>query len=287
MAAVAAFPLGPAGATREPPPRRQPSANVVPPRPARRGRRVAMAVVQLVIVLAMVGAGYLYLQLKVPEPPIQPPVQPPSGTRIEQIRRYVERYDGGECFFVTPIAVGEQRVTIEGLGAALQPFHGLDEAFQREIGFSPDIGVRQVTPPQCPAITLLGRLREDRARAPRLDLDKVALRSGETLSGTVERFGSRHIELLLVTDRGTVQNVSNLLKPGIDAKSFSIGLQQRPDATGSLPQLLVVVASPRPLQTLQSGQPAGADQLFPALLSEATRSGQTLGVTARYFRLDR
>jgi serine/threonine-protein kinase len=173
------------------------------------------------------------------------------------------------------------------LGAALQPFHGLDEAFQREIGFSPDIGVRQVTAPQCPAITLLGQLRGERARAPRLDLDKVAVRSGETLSGTVERFGSRHIELVLVTDRGTVQNVSNLLKPGIDAKTFSIGLQQRPDATGSLPQLLVAVASPRPLQTLQSSQPAGADQLFPALLSEATRSGQTLGVAARYFRLDR
>jgi serine/threonine-protein kinase len=92
---------------------------------------------------------------------------------------------------------------------------------------------------------------------------------------------------LLVTDRGTVQNVSNLLKPGIDAKTFSIGLQQRPDATGSLPQLLVAVASPRPLQILQSGQPTGADQLFPALLNEATRSGQTLGVTARYFKLDR
>jgi serine/threonine-protein kinase len=212
---------------------------------------------------------------------------PPTVSRTDRIRRYVEQYDGGECFFVAPVAVGEQRVTIEGFGASLQPFHGLDEAFQRDIGFSADIGVRQVTSPQCPAITLLGRLRDERARAPRLDLDKVALRSGETLSGTVERFGSRHVELLLVTDRGTVQNVSNLLKPGIDAKTFSIGLQQRPDATGSLPQLLVAVASPRPLQILQSGQPTGADQLFPALLNEATRSGQTLGVTARYFKLDR
>ena len=91
-----------------------------------------------------------------PNPGIAPTQQPQPPSRIDRIRRYVEQYDGGECFFVAPVAIGEAKAAIEGYGASVQPFHGLDEAFKRDIGFSADIGVRQVTPQQCPAITLLG-----------------------------------------------------------------------------------------------------------------------------------
>jgi serine/threonine-protein kinase len=113
------------------------------------------------------------------------------------------------------------------------------------------------------------------------------VRNGETLTGLVDRFGSRNIELLLVSDGGTVQNVSNLLKPGTDAKTFSIGMREREGAQGSQPQLLVAVASPRPLDVLKAVGPVAADQFFPAVLNEAQRTGQALGVTARYFKLER
>jgi serine/threonine-protein kinase len=211
----------------------------------------------------------------------------PAGlSRTDKIKRYVEQYDGGECFFVTPVAIGESKAAVEGFGASLQPFYGLDEAFKRDNGFAADIGVRQVTAPQCPAVTFLGRLREDRARAPRLDLEKLSLRSGETLSGTVDRVGSRNVELLLVSDGGMVQNLSSLLKPGTDAKSFSIGMQQRDGVTGSQPQLLVAVTSAQALRGLRPGRPVAAAEFFPAALSEAERSGQTLRATARYFKLE-
>jgi Protein kinase domain len=211
---------------------------------------------------------------------------PTDISRIEKIKRYVEQYDGGECFFVTPVAIGESKTAVEGFGALLQPFYGLDEAFKRDNGFAADIGVRQVTTPQCPAITFLGRLREERARAPRLDLDKINLRSGETLSGTVDRVGSRNVELLLVSDSGMVQNLSNLLKPGTDAKSFSIGMQQGSGVTGSMPQLLVAVTSAQPLPALRPGRSIAASEFFPAALSEAERAGQALWATARYFKLE-
>jgi len=206
---------------------------------------------------------------------------------VDKIKNYIEQYDGGDCFFIVPIAVGEKRAAIEGLGTKMEPFNSLDEAFKRNIGFSADIGLRLVTAPQCPAVTFLARLRHERARAPRLDLDKVRLKSGEVLSGTIDRYGSRNIELLLVSDNGAVQNVSSLLKPGIDAKTFSIGMQHSGDAKGSLPQLLLAVSSPQPLSALRPAQPAAAEQLFPAVLAEAARTKQTLGVTAKYFRLDR
>ncbi len=215
------------------------------------------------------------------------PEVPTSVHTAERIKRYVEQYDGGDCFFIVPVAIGEKRAAIEGFGASLQPFNTLDETFKRDIGFTADIGVRQVTNQQCPAVTFLGRLRNERARAPRLDVDKSRLRSGEVLNGTVDRFGSRNIELLLVSDTGTVQNISNLLKQGIDAKSFNIGMQHRGDAAGSLPQLLVAIVTPQPLRVLQITQPTGADQLFPGIWAEATQTKQVLGVTAKYFRLDR
>jgi serine/threonine-protein kinase len=102
----------------------------------------------------------------------------------------------------------------------------------------------------------------------------------------VDRYGNRNVELLLVSDAGTVQNISGLLKQGIDAKTFSIGLQPRGEAPGSYPQLLVAVTSSQPLKVLQFTQPTSAQQLFPAIIAEAEQSKQRISVAARYFRLD-
>src|SRR5262249_29921983 len=166
---------------------------------------------------------------KAPSPATPPPAPAPridnvpSPGRVEKIRRYVEEYDGGECFFVAPVAIGEPAAALEGFGATTQPFERLDRSFIRDIGFEAQIGVRQITQPQCPAVTFLGRLRAERARAPRLQINTTTVRSGETLNGTIENFGARHVELLLVSDTGQVQNISYLLKEGTDAKTFSIG----------------------------------------------------------------
>ena len=261
----------------------------------------AMAAIVLAL---MAGGGYYYYAMEMPQsltlpgkesPSVPGPAagtgrpdtgrDPPGLSPADKIKRYVEQYDGGECFFVTPVAVVETRAVIEGFGASTQPFNALDAAFKRDNGFEADISIRQVTAPQCPAITFLGRLRDERARAPRLDIDKVNLRNGELLTGTVDRFGNRNVELLLVSDAGLVQNVTNLLKPGTDAKNFSIGMQ-RAGAAGSQPQLLLAVTSARPLDALRPAGAVAAVQFFPAVLSATERSGQTLAATARYFRLE-
>jgi hypothetical protein len=219
-----------------------------------------------------------------PQPRLDPPGRPED--RVARIRRYVDDYDGGECFFVAPVAIRDQAAALEGFGASTRPFEALDRAFQREIGFEASIGVRQVTQPQCPAITFLGKLRAERARAPRLQVSGSSVRSGDVLNGSVENIGVRHIELLLISDTGQVQNISALLKDGIDAKSFSIGLQ-RTDGAGGQPQLLMAVASPRVIDALRPSGPVQADQFFLLAQSEAARSGLTLSASARYFKLER
>jgi Protein kinase domain len=309
MAAVAAWPLGGSGILRgwsgdSGVAARGPSVNTDKPG-GRRWRYVAAAATVLLAVVAAAGGAYIYSQpdaisgsqparpkLQATEKEKKAPIPPRDGQSgtlppADKIRRYVEQYDGGQCFFITPVAVGEGRAALEGFGASLQPFYSLDEAFKRDNGFAADIGVRQVTEAQCPVITFLNKLKGERARAPRLDIDNVIVRDGQNLNGSVDRFGNRNIELLLVSDGGTVQNVSALLKPGIDAKSFSIGMRKADSTSGSQPQLLVAAASVRPLNALRPSGAAAADQMFPAALIEVERGGQPVAVSARYFRLER
>ena len=219
-------------------------------------------------------------------PPGTPPTERPAG-RVDSIRRYVDGYNGGECFFVSPVALGENAAAIEGFGASTAPFESLDRAFQRQFGFEASIGVRQVTPPQCAAVSFLGRFRGEKARAPRLQINSTSLRGGETLDGSIENVGSRRIELLLVSDAGVVQNISQLLKDGIDGKTFSIGMQRNEGPAGPQPQLLVAIASTGAVEALRPARPAPADQVFALAATEAAQKQITVQATARYFKLDR
>jgi len=212
-------------------------------------------------------------------------LQPP-GSRAEQIQRYIDQYDGGDCFFVAPTAVSANAAQIDGYGASGSPFQVLDDAFKRANGFEASIEVRQVTSAQCPAITFLGRLRNERARAPRIQVGQTNLRSGDALAGSIEGVGNNSVQLLLVSDEGQVQDVSALLKPAGDAKTFNMRMQ-RTGAAGAQPQLLVAVSSARPLESLKGAQTTPADQLFPLALTEAARTGQAIGAAIRYFKLDR
>jgi serine/threonine-protein kinase len=206
-------------------------------------------------------------------------------SRIDTITRYVQEYDGGECFFLTPISIGETAARIEGFGASVAPFQTLDTDFKRINGFEADIGVRQVTVAQCPAITFLGRLRAHSNGAPQLEIGQTNVKSGGALSGTIDGFGNRNVELLLVSDDGDVNRLTSLVKTNRDGKSFNLRMQLNV-AGAAQPQILMTVVSTQPLRALQLSQPADAGQVFPATLAEAARTGQTIAATARYFKLE-
>lgn len=227
-----------------------------------------------------------------PTPPPAPaavgtPAAPPPSTdvgQIEKIRQFVATYDGGDCFFITPISVGVKTARIEGYGTSTSPFEALDQAFKRVAGFEADIGLRQVVPAQCPAVSFLGQLRGQAAGAPRLEINATDLRSGQNLTGTVDGYGNRHIELLLISDDGSVYNLSRLLKDSADRKIFNLRMQLT-NATQPEPQILIAIATMSPMSTLSSTQPVGAATLFPAVLAEAARTGQTISAAAKYFKL--
>jgi len=85
-------------------------------------------------------------------------------------------------------------------GASTAPFDALDKAFKRDLGFEASIGVRLVTQAQCPAIKFLSQIGGNQARAPRINLNSVEVKNGETLTGTIENFANRIVELLILDD---------------------------------------------------------------------------------------
>jgi serine/threonine protein kinase len=222
-----------------------------------------------------------------PKPgPISPRERPPTDPR-QRIIEFVNAYDGGDCFFITPEAVDEGRATLDGLGSSVAPFEVLDYEFKRQNGFEASIGVHQVMPEQCPAVSFLFRTRNQRGVAPRLDAVTAGLKDGGPLTGSISEFGNSNVELLLAADDGYVRNLTALLKPSGNAKVFTIGIRKTSPGPPR-PQLLIVVVSSKPLEALRL-PPDGslAEQVFPQVLAEASQSGQTLNVGAKYFMLEK
>ncbi len=213
---------------------------------------------------------------------VSPTPKDPSS-RVVQVRNFVERYDGGDCFFVVPIAVGQGAAIVEGYGASTGRFQAFVDGFKREQGFEPSLGIRQITQEQCPAVRFLSQLHDDHSRAPRIILEATDVKNGETLSGTIENFANGALELLLVTDGGQIRNLSSLLKPGLDSMSFSIGMQSGDNSVR--PQLLLALTFSQSLSFLKQPQLGTADEFFNKLLSEVRRNNVTVASAVRYFKL--
>jgi serine/threonine-protein kinase len=161
----------------------------------------------------------------------------------------------------------------------------LDYEFKRQNGFEALIGVHEVTREQCAAVSFLWRERNQRGPSPRLDISVAALRSGGALTGTIAEFGDRNVDLLLVSDDGFVHNLTGMLKPMGDTKSFNIRMQKT-DPGPAQPQLLIAIAGAKPLEALKPAQLGSAEQVFAQLLAETLQGGQSLNASAKYFKLE-
>ena len=101
------------------------------------------------------------------------------------------------------------------------------------------------------------------------------------MSGAVDRYGNRDVQVFLVGPRGNINPVP--LKDGIDAKTFTVKLP--PPNDRSEPVLLMAVAGGPGLGSLRYDRPA--EEFLSNVLKEAGRSNDAIGVAVRYFRLER
>jgi Protein kinase domain len=182
MAAVAAWRPGQGAAPRRAIARGrgQTAATAAP------GRRRLATVAVVVALLLGIGGGFyfakdpvraLILALLWPPPSPPQPASPPPGVD-PPILDFVNNYDGGDCFFITPDAMGKGEADIHGLGSSAEPFDLLSSELKRRNRLEIGIGWHQVTPEQCPAVRFLYQTRRQRHAAPRLDVDMAGLKDG-------------------------------------------------------------------------------------------------------------
>jgi serine/threonine-protein kinase len=209
---------------------------------------------------------------------------PPDATHqaAERITRFINGYDGGDCFFVTVAKATETTAVLEAYGSVRGT--KLDAEFARQIGFEAHIEFHYVTPAQCPALNFLSRTQtRQQGMGPRLDISTSERPVGDVLTGTIADFGSRTLSLLVVANDGKIYNLTSRLKTADDTKSFSVAMRQINPAPPQ-PQLLLAVVGSNLLETSSSELRLPAD-LFVQLLTETPQDGQPLNVTSKYFKL--
>jgi eukaryotic-like serine/threonine-protein kinase len=294
MAEVAAWPLPPKPRSTTVKPVRAKTGGALRQQDRKTFFPVSPLVAGAAISLAIVaGFGIYVFAIKKPEviePPIEHKPVEVSGSdqrSIANTMRYLDQYDGGPCFFIKPLQVTDDSALVEGYGMVSRPFNELDTAFRRKIGFEATIGLHQIEPAQCPALFLLGQLRNSAATtAPKIVLASTALKLGQNLTGTIEGIEGRQIDLLLVTDNGTVRRLAaTSFPPANDKLPFSAKLDG--DIANGKLQLLVAIASPKPLPVIEHAVSTTAEKLFQRVVDDAKLAGPGVSASLRSFRLDK
>lgn len=220
--------------------------------------------------------------------PTPPATEPEPRNAAERTERYVTAYDGGSCFFLWPTTIAERRATIEGFGSAAEPFVTFDAAFKKAQGYEAQISLRSVTRAQCPMVDFLRQLGRGIDRSPVMQIGAFTMKSGETLSGTVESDPRRHLDILLIGDDGMVYNLANFTRREGGKASFSLKLESTAAGGGApvRPQTVIALVSTTPLPTLSGPNPAPAGDVFPGLRQDIARAGGKVGVGIKYFRIE-
>ncbi len=222
------------------------------------------------------------LQPPVLQPPVvQPTVRPPLSPR-ERVESFVAGFDGGPCFMLWPIEIGERKLMLEGLGTTAAPFAAFDTAFRNAFGYEAQIAARPMTDKQCPALGLLQRVPPGTDRAPRLQLASSLLKSGDVLSGSIDNTAGETPLVLLIGDDGMVYDLAAYLRR--DGQRTTFGLRLDATGPGQKPQLVIVLTGSAAPLGGASG-PTSAETFFPTLLQELDRQKATPTLAVKAFMI--
>ena len=224
-------------------------------------------------------------------PPAAPPgsqpavvQEPEPRTPAERVERYVRDYDGGPCFFLWPLEIGDRKATLEGFGSASTPFIAFDNAFKAAQGFEAQINLRPVTTAQCPMVDFLRQPGVAIDRSPRLQIGAFNMKSGEILNGSVEAGGGQNLDIVLIGDDGLVYNLESFMKREGGKVIFNLKLESTGGA--ARPQTVLALVSQEPLPALAGPNPAPAGEFFANLKLDLARQTGKLGLAIKYFRIE-
>ena len=196
--------------------------------------------------------------------PLSLSIAPPAENKA--VRDYILGYDGGDCFLSRPMELGPRLAQIEVFASEdkVQPVIDFDAAFKRDIGFEASIGMRPISPEQCPLIHALdqvGAQALDNSLVIHLERDELA--SGDSLTGKIR--GGQGASLFLYDHLGGLTDLTRY----VESKGGETGFSVPVSATG--PQILVAA---RPREGADLSGPANLE----ALLGAAKRGQASLAL---------
>jgi serine/threonine protein kinase len=230
----------------------------------------------------------------IPTPPASQSVAPPQAaamvpepeprTPAERIERFVRDYDGGSCFFLWPLEIGDRKATLEGFGSNSAPFVAFDGAFKAAQGFEAQIHLRPMTEAQCPMVDFLRRPGVGIDRSPKIQIGAFNMKSGEILNGSVEAGGGQNLDVVLIGDDGLVYNLASFAKREGGKVVFNLKLESTGGA--ARPQTVLALVTKEALPALSGPNPSPAAEFFANLKLDLARQTGKLGLGIKYFRIE-
>lgn len=232
----------------------------------------------------VIDPGPTKIPLSQEAPPVVVSMGPEPRTPAERIERFVRTYNGGSCFSLWPLEIGDRKAVLEGFGRGTEPFVDFDSAFKTAQGFEAQISLRSLTAAQCPVADFMRRPGVAIDRSPKLQIGSFNMKSGEVLSGTVEAGGGQNLDVILVGDDGLVYNLASYMKRDGGKVGFNLKLE----STGgpARPQTVLALVSREALPALSGPNPSPASEFFANLKLDLARQGGPLGLAVKYFRIE-
>lgn len=268
-------------------------ASAIPPPPAahpgavpgantsRRTARWGALSAGLLLVLGAAGgvAWWLRPPAPAPEAVVTPAAAPPwTATALDAsgLAALADPRPGtpADCLLVVPFAVDDWHLSAEGFAADPAPIARLRSSFASRYGFEPDIRPRQIGAAQCPALELTRRLAGPLSPDLRLELAGAPVAGPARIAGAARAPTGSQLTILAVDGNGQARLLSPTAPLDGGGQVFSVART----ATDTTPELVVAVASDRPMPELAPDRPEPAADLFARIEREARSTGARLGV---------
>ena len=225
-----------------------------------------------------------------PDPSLPDEIGPPkdSGEALDDTARFVDfiqRFDGGSCFYAIPADVADTAVRIEAYGGGVAPAERLLRQFQARFGIEPDIGFRPVTERQCAALDFAAERRTAGVDRAAIALQEDIVASGETVRARIEGLGASELVVLFVDGHGFVQDASAATSRR--GETAELGLVAHLDGDAPEQHLMLAVTSKTALGPLLPKLPAQAAAVFARLDERLKQKAIAVSVGLESLRIGR
>jgi hypothetical protein len=188
----------------------------------------------------------------------------PIMSQGDRIRSFMRDYQGNGCIYAQASDTDAARPSFRGLGGESGAVEDFASAFRKAVGVEPELALRAVMDPQCPAVDFISAIAGNETQNLEMVLDQDVVQDGGMLIGRLEGRVRGEILLLLVDDDGAVRDITSEFHLLPTGNFFGVGVSAQGEGRGRN-QLVLALASLEPLGITVTRKPGEAAALFRTL----------------------